>query len=250
MRDQDMTKFLLTLATAVASLSFFTAGSTALAGGKDVTGVVELFTSQGCSSCPPADKVLAALAGRDDVVALGYHVDYWDYLGWKDTLGSPENTARQYAYRLSLNTSTVYTPQAVINGASHENGADGTAIEASLKKPLPVTLDIVRMRGSVKIQVPAGNTGGRNVHAIMVRYGADRTVAVERGENGGRDIRYANPVTGIQTLGMWHGEAATFELPDDAIFGSKGEGCAILLQAVGPDGTPGQILGAAKIDSW
>ena len=95
---------------------------------KKPSGVVELFTSQGCSSCPPADAVLAELAEAGDVVALGYHVDYWDYLGWKDTLGSPENTARQYEYGKSFGDRSVYTPQAVINGRTHVNGAKREAV--------------------------------------------------------------------------------------------------------------------------
>ena len=95
-------------------------------------GVVELFTSQGCNSCPPADAVLAKLAKRGDVVALGYHIDYWDYLGWRDTLASPAFTARQNAYRKTLGTTDVYTPQAVLNGRMDINGADGKRIIADL----------------------------------------------------------------------------------------------------------------------
>jgi hypothetical protein len=243
-------KTLIRKTLALAPVALIAVNVQAYAGATRIKGVVELFTSQGCSSCPPADKVLSGLAKREDVIALGYHVDYWDYLGWKDTLGSPDNTERQQAYRRSLRSSSVYTPQAVINGATHVVGSDGAAIEGALNQPLAIELSIEKMQGSVKINVPKADIGGRKVHAVMVRYGVDENVSVQRGENHGQTIKYANPVTGIQTLGMWHGEPATFELPDDAIFGSKGAGCAILLQSVGADGTPGEILGAAEIDSW
>jgi hypothetical protein len=171
-------------------------------------GVVELFTSQGCSSCPPADHVLDELASSGDVIALGYHVDYWDYLGWKDTLGSPENTKRQYQYGKSLGERSVYTPQAVIN-------ADA-----------------------------APNQKG-NAHLVLVYFDPQHPVIIQRGENRGKTINYANPVTDIQTAGMWHGKAASFEFPKSEIL-RKG-GCAVLLQSVRPGGLPGPILGAAMI---
>ncbi|MCX7303033.1 MAG: DUF1223 domain-containing protein [Hyphomicrobiales bacterium] len=153
-------------------------------------GVVELFTSQGCNSCPPADKVLAELAEKGEVVALGYHVDYWDYLGWKDTLATPENTERQHLYGKAFQERSVYTPQAVINGRLHVNGARREAVRAS-----PIT--------------------------------------------------YANPVTSVQTAGMWHGKATRFELPRSEV--TKTGGCAILLQAFSKLGLPGPILGAAVV---
>lgn len=224
------------------------APGTATAGATAVKGVVELFTSQGCSSCPPADKVLEDLAQRDDVVTLGYHVDYWDYLGWKDSLGSPDNTARQYAYRRSLGSSSVYTPQAVLNGTSHANGGNARAVAKALVQPLPVQLGVRESASSVLITVPPFAVADQHVQAVMVRFGADKTVAVERGENRGRSLHYVNPVTSIQTLGMWHGEARELELPNDAVYGDGGDGCAVLLQVIREDGSPGRILGAVQID--
>jgi hypothetical protein len=100
----------------------------------DLTGVVELFTSQGCSSCPPADAELAKMADKGDVLALSYHVDYWNYLGWADTLASKASTERQYGYARTLKRKNVYTPQAVINGRDHANGADPAAVNALINK--------------------------------------------------------------------------------------------------------------------
>ncbi|TIV92263.1 MAG: DUF1223 domain-containing protein, partial [Mesorhizobium sp.] len=97
-------------------------------------GVVELFTSQGCSSCPPADEFFAELAGKDDIIALAYHVNYWDYLGWQDTLSTKENTERQYDYMRAFGSRSVYTPQAVINGRSHVNGASRKDVDGALAR--------------------------------------------------------------------------------------------------------------------
>ncbi len=237
----------LTATAGAVVLCGLTVAGTDVSRAGEVKGVVELFTSQGCSSCPPADEVLAELAKRDDIVALGYHVDYWDYLGWKDSLGSPENTARQHAYARTLRSTSVYTPQAVLNGRSHANGSDRAAIETAATKPLLVPLDVKKSDRTVTISVPAADIGARDVHAILVRYGNAQTVSVQRGENRGRELHYANPVISIQTLAMWKGGAESFELPQDAVFGDKGDGCAVLLQVMGKDGAPGEIIGAANI---
>ncbi len=214
-------------------------------------GVVELFTSQGCSSCPPADSVLADLARSGDVVALAYHVDYWDYLGWKDTLGRPENTARQYDYGKFFGSRSVYTPQAVINGRTHVNGAKRAAVEAALSKMrtsgngLTVDIDITRAGDSIMIDADGAPGGTGKAHLVLVYFDATRPVVIERGENKGRTIRYANPVTGVQTVGMWHGKPIRFEFPQSEV--AKKGGCAVLLQKVSKDGLPGPILGAALI---
>lgn len=230
----------------VAGVAF---GNPAAAGETAVRGVVELFTSQGCSSCPPADKLLVELAERDEVVALGYHVDYWDYLGWKDHLGSEENTQRQYAYRRSLRSSTVYTPQAVLNGVSHANGGNARAIGEALREPLPVQIGVTKNASSVSISIPEAQVGDTHIQAIMVRYGPSETVDVKRGENRGRVLHYVNPVMSIQTLGMWYGEARELELPNDAVFADGGGGgCAVLLQVIEKNGAPGRIIGAVRVE--
>ncbi len=213
-------------------------------------GVVELFTSQGCNSCPPADIVLDELARQGDVIALGYHVDYWDYLGWKDTLGRAENTQRQYQYGKSFGTRSVYTPQAVINGRIHVNGARRGDVMGSLDRfqkagGLPVGIAISHVGNSVIIDTAAASDGKGNAHLVLVFFDHRKPVLIQRGENRGKTISYANPVTGIQTAGMWHGKAARFEFPQSEI--SRKGGCAVILQSVDADGLPGPILGAALI---
>ncbi|MDQ2633921.1 MAG: thioredoxin family protein [Pseudomonadota bacterium] len=214
-------------------------------------GVVELFTSQGCNSCPPADAVLAELAQQGDVVTLGYHVDYWDYLGWKDTLGSPENTERQKLYGKAFGKREVYTPQAVINGRVHVKAGKREAVDGALTRlenrgeGLSVDIDITRAGDSVMIDAAAAPGGKGNAHLVLVHFDRMKPVTIERGENKGRTITYANPVTNVQTAGMWHGSAQRFELPRSEV--NKKGGCAILLQSVDGDGLPGPIIGAAVV---
>lgn len=215
-------------------------------------GVVELFTSQGCSSCPPADALLAELAETDGFVALAYHVDYWDYLGWKDTLGSAQFTQRQYDYAKSLGNRMVYTPQAVLNGRSHVNGSNRRLVVGGLEQMtsqgsgLDVKINVTRTNGSIVIETGASSDGTGDAHLVLVYFESDRSVKIERGENRGKVIRYVNSVTGVQTAGMWHGEKTRFELPESEI-AKQGDGCAVLLQLVGPGGTPGPIIGATII---
>jgi hypothetical protein len=214
-------------------------------------GVVELFTSQGCNSCPPADALLAELAGRGDVVALGYHVDYWDYLGWKDTLGRPENTERQKLYGEAFGKREVYTPQAVINGRVHVKGGKREAVDHAIAEldqkgeGLSIDIEVTRTGDSVTIDTAGSPDGRGDAHLVLVHFDPMQPVAIERGENKGKTITYANPVTDVQTAGMWHGKPARFELPRSEI--NKDGGCAILLQAVDGKGLPGPILGAAVL---
>ncbi len=214
-------------------------------------GVVELFTSQGCNSCPPADKVLAELADKGEVVALGYHVDYWDYLGWKDTLATPQNTERQYLYGKAFSKRSVYTPQAVINGRVHVNGAKREAVGAALSemqrtgKGLSVDINVTQSADSIVIDTAGVPDGKGNAHLVLVHFDPMKPVEIERGENMGQTIAYANPVTSVQTAGMWHGKAMRFELPRSEV--NKKGGCAILLQSVNKQGLPGPILGAAVV---
>jgi hypothetical protein len=214
-------------------------------------GVVELFTSQGCNSCPPADAVLADLAEQGDVVALGYHVDYWDYLGWKDTLGSPENTERQKLYGKAFGKREVYTPQAVINGRVHVKAGKREAVDGALTElenrgdGMSVDINVTRSGESVMIDAAAAPGEKGDAHLVLVHFEPMKPVTIERGENKGQTITYANPVTSVQTAGMWHGKAQRFELPRSEV--NKKGGCAILLQAVNKEGLPGPILGAAVV---
>ncbi|WP_274423368.1 DUF1223 domain-containing protein [Chelativorans sp. YIM 93263] len=211
-------------------------------------GVVELFTSQGCSRCPPADEILSELAERKDMVVLAYHVSYWDYLGWKDEFATPENTARQRDYENVLNTS-VYTPQAVINGGFSEVGSDREALLSLLEThaPLPVDVELSYKEKSLVIDVGSSSTvePAADTHVVLVYYRPRQAVAIREGENAGREIVYRNIVTDFQTVGMWHGEPLRLELPMSQVK-KKGGGCAVLLQSVGEPGNPGPILGAAN----
>ncbi|MBB4144732.1 DUF1223 domain-containing protein [Rhizobium rhizoryzae] len=232
------------------TVSLLVAG-TALAG--DISspkGVVELFTSQGCSSCPPADAALKQIVDQGDVVALSYHVDYWNYLGWTDTLSSKENTERQYGYAHSMGRSGVYTPQAIINGRAHVKGTDVAAINGKISQlhgegqglTVPIT---ARMNGEeMEISIPAGE--GR-ADVVVAYFTKKEAVTVERGENSGRQMEYWHNVYDVQTVGMWEGKDLKITLPAKAMGRSKKDGCAILLQASGPKGEPAAIMGAAVL---
>ena len=198
-----MRLFLLWIATALAL------ALPAKAGDRPV--VVELFTSQGCSSCPPADKFLHKLADRDDVIALAMHVDYWDYIGWKDSFASPALTARQRAYARENNRRMVYTPQMIINGGDHVVG----------NRPMDVTDVIDRHRGQAEtIELALARNGDTltisaqpksrlkgPLSVQLIRYRPRATVDITRGENAGRTLSYANIVTDMQLLQSWDGRA-------------------------------------------
>ena len=216
-------------------------------------GVIELFTSQGCNSCPPADAVFADFAQEGEVVALAYHVNYWDYLGWQDTLGSVESTERQYDYMKSFGTRSVYTPQAVINGRAHVNGAVRSEVTAALDgmsgagNGLKVGISVTRSGDSVVIETDSAKEPVGEAHVVLVYYDPVQPVVITRGENTGKTVNYWNAVKDIQTAGMWHGKSARFEMPVSDM-AKKGSNCAVLLQSAGKDGAPGPILGAAVID--
>jgi hypothetical protein len=212
--------------------------------------VVELFTSQGCSSCPPADQLLAELAGRPDVLALTFPVDYWDYLGWKDTLAQPAFTARQRAYASARNDKQVYTPQIVVNGLKPVVGSDRTKIESLMAKAannggLPVAVAISEVGSAVTIEIQASPDSPLSGEAWLLPVAKLREVAIGRGENKGRTIAYANVVRGMVKLGDWSGTAARFEVPLDQARPVDTDTYVVLVQAVG-DAKPGAILGAAK----
>ena len=198
--------------------------------------VVELFTSQGCSSCPPADAVLGKLAQRTGVLALGYHVDYWDSLGWKDTLGSQAHTIRQRSYAASRGDGQVYTPQAVVDGKGLTIGSNGRSIDAMMDAPLPVD---VKVTGKT-VAVGEG-TGSGSIWRVDITKHA--TVPIGRGENSGSTVTYVNAVRGMTLLGAWTGHAASYPL--GGCGATRGaDDCAVILQA-GSGRKPGPILGAA-----
>ena len=231
------------------------AGPAMASGSKPITGVIEMFTSQGCGSCPDADRLLLDLAREDQLVALGYHVDYWDYRGWKDTLASPEFSERQAGYARSFDSLSVYTPQAVINGRRHVKGSDEAAIERTMAdlqrsgEGLAVDVNLSRSGNNIVIEAGPGSVEGREAHLVLVFFDAMTEVAIDRGDNRGNTIAYANVVKDIRTAGVWHGSAVRYELPRSEVVRTGSTGCALLLQAVGKDNLPGEILGAAVLSA-
>lgn len=208
--------------------------------------VVELFTSQGCSSCPPADALLADLAQRQDVIALALHVDYWDYLGWKDEFGDPGFTQRQKAYARAAGHSSVYTPQMIIGGRDHLIGAKpmklAELIEAHSKQVPMVKLMAVHQGG--KLTVSAERNGSarlpKKMMLYVVRFAPMRKVEIRRGENAGKTIDYANIVTSWTPVAKWDGAAALRMTVD--LNGDKSP-AAVIVQSSGH----GPILAAAQV---
>jgi hypothetical protein len=229
-------------------------GATLAGGGiaqAETRAVIELFTSQGCSSCPPADALLAEYADRDDILALSFNVDYWDMLGWKDTLASHDNTERQRNYALARGDGQVYTPQAVIDGRTHVVGSNRSAIEAALRDdPDGLTVPVGLSMSGDSLSVEIGATVATDLpHATLwlVMYDQSVTVPIERGENTGRTITYSNVVRKLRPIAMWKGEPMTVDLPKSEIKQAKVRNCAVLLQTESEGGLPGRILGAATI---
>lgn len=245
----------LVIAACTAAGAFFTVAATAVAGGERPRAVVELFTSQGCGKCPPADALLGRLAADPSLVALTFAVDYWDYLGWKDTSARPEFTQRQRAYAEARADRAVYTPQVVIDGRAHVVGSDRDAIEAKIAElrgagaaPM-VDVDVETTADSLVVRVadaPAGLTAPRAT-VWLARYDRNRTIRIGRGENSGRTVAYTHLVKALQPIGMWKGSALRIELPRQDTAHDGEEGCAVLLQAEGEAG-PGRILGARRVE--
>ena len=170
--------------------------------------VIELFTSQGCSSCPPADAMLHQLAARDDVIALALHVDYWDYIGWKDKFAKPEFSNRQREYAILGSRRSVYTPQMVVNGVTDVVGARplklSEAISHHAANASPMDISLKRRGNSLKIAGQANGSKGPFV-VQMVRYMPVSNVRITRGENAGRTLAYANVVSDWKIVGEWDG---------------------------------------------
>ena len=198
--------------------------------------VVELFQSQGCSSCPPANANVMALAGRPDLLTLSFGVTYWDQLGWKDTFASPQYTARQWDYARGLRHSEVYTPQVVVNGRVDIVGTDLAALKALIAHEGPVSGPMV-MVGNSRASVGAGRGSAQ---VWLVRYDPNIVqVPVTRGENSGVTLPHRNVVKQLVKLGEWHGAAASYGFP---VAGNPAWREAVFLQA----GTGGAIIAAAR----
>ncbi|MBW4708493.1 DUF1223 domain-containing protein [Roseobacter sp. YSTF-M11] len=171
--------------------------------------VVELFTSQGCSSCPPADEMLHALAERDDVIALALHVDYWDYIGWKDEFADPRNAERQRAYATVAGRRSIYTPEMIVNGLTDIIGAKPMEVSKAiaLHKEYPAAVKVALKRVGDRVQIDAEvlRRGTGPMVVQLLRYKPKREARITRGENAGRTISYANVTQDWKVVREWDG---------------------------------------------
>ena len=214
--------------------------------------VVELFTSQGCSSCPPADKILGELKHRDDVIALTFPVDYWDYLGWKDTLASPAHSKRQRDYARARGDRQIYTPQMVMNGRVHVVGNRPVSInkaiktvtnESGVKISMTADGDAIRL-SATNVDANASLTNDKAT-LWLVLFNGSETIKIGRGENGGHTITYHNVVRQMTPIGMWEGKPMTISLPKSQFVASGFDGCAVILQR----DKSHEIIAAAMMDN-
>jgi hypothetical protein len=217
--------------------------------------VIELFTSQGCSSCPAADKLAGELAHDPSLLVMSLAVDIWDYLGWKDTLALHGHTIRQRAYADGRGDREVYTPQVVVNGIVHVLGSDRVAIEKAIAQtrstaaPLTLAVTMSVADGKVTVNVPAATDDHRSGEVWLCPITGKTPVAIGRGENNGRTLTYTNVVRRWVKLGDWNGAAATFsvpvsDLPDADYSLMDVDQLAVIVQS-GVAAKPGLMLGAA-----
>lgn len=206
--------------------------------------VLELYTSQGCSSCPPADAFLETLVGDPRLMPLSLHVDYWDYIGWEDSFASPKFTERQEAYARAAGSRMIYTPQMIIGGRDQVEGNDPAAVTAILAKHLaakaPVTLVVERQGDMLIIRAEADPPLTDAVRVQVVRFLPEATVDIQRGENAGKMVTYHNIVTSWEHVGDWQGTSPlemTASVPGS-------EPAVVIVQQEGP----ATILAAARAD--
>ncbi|HWA17659.1 MAG TPA: DUF1223 domain-containing protein [Devosia sp.] len=209
--------------------------------------VLELFTSQGCNSCPQADALLTKLSQRKDIITLAYHVDYWDYVGWADTFGSAENSEFQREYARSWGSTRIYTPQIVVNGRMGVIGSRSGEVDDAItdaKLDLPVSLAV--NGGMLEVTVGA-RSDAREATIWLVTYKDSEVVSIERGENAGKTMNYTTIVTGRQVLGMWEPDRGShLKLPLKELMADGSNGAVILIQEEA-EGLPGPILGASSV---
>ncbi len=227
------------LSTAALALAVIAHSRLAHAADADHPTVVEIFQSQGCSSCPPANANVIALGDRPDLLTLSFGVTYWDKLGWKDTFGSPQYTQRQWDYARFFHRGEVATPQVVVNGRADVVGNRRDALEALIQH-------VDRGNSGPKINLEqaqvtiAASAAEGHADILLVRYDPKLVeVPIGRGENGGKTLPHRNVVKELTRLGTWTGQAVSFVLPKAGLTGLK---TAILLQ----DSADGAILGAAR----
>lgn len=228
---------------AILTSAFVACSAPAMAGENIV--VVELFTSQGCSSCPPADALMHKLVAKDNVIALSLHVDYWDYIGWKDRFADPAYSRRQKDYAAAGGRNMVYTPQMIVNGQDQVVGARGMELSELIMshRDRPSLAEVALDRDGDLLQIGllplAGSEGGDFVIELL-RYSEERSVDITRGENAGRHLSYLHVVDHLERVGTWDGDGpARIEV---SLEGDRP--VVVLVQERGP----GRIVAAAALD--
>jgi hypothetical protein len=217
----------------------------------DPRAIVELFTSQGCSSCPPADKIIGDLAKDPSIIALSMPIDYWDYLGWKDTLADARFSARQKAYSHMRGDRDVYTPQAVVNGEVHVIGSDRAGIDDAISDTrktegvmsVPVSMTVTGKQINVSVAAsrdPAASHGEVWICSVSKAV----PISIARGENRGREVTYHNVVRNVLKVGDWNGNPGSWSVPLENISREGVDAAAVFVQDGNRD-RPGPMLGAA-----
>lgn len=205
--------------------------------------LVELFTSQGCSSCPPADKLAGELKSDPNNIVVSFNVDYWDYLGWRDTLAKPEYSQRQYDYAKSRGDGQVYTPQMIINGVEHTsgNGSVANLIAKARKLGSPTKLNLEMTAKEIKVDIPDQSFNGEATLWLMA-IASEKKQKIERGENAGEVITYHNSVRNLVPAAMWKGGAYQGSWMRDAVIPADCKSCVAVLQRE----RTGAVLGLAR----
>jgi len=238
--------FRTVLAGVALAASLLAALTPADAGGPHRPVLVELYTSQGCSSCLPADALLGQMAGRRDVIALSLPVTYWDMLGWKDTLASEGNTRRQKAYAEEMRSGGVYTPQMIVDGVDDIVGSKEQAVEAAIaargndRDSVPIALSATPKE--IRIVIGAGRAGPDATIWLFHVLGK-ATVAIGAGENAGQKVTYRNIVRAVHAVGMWKGQQVVLDLPRADMPAPPHDAIAVVVQ----EGGYGRVIGAAMI---
>jgi hypothetical protein len=218
----------------------------------DPRAVVELFTSQGCSSCPPADKIIGELAKDPSIIAMSMPIDYWDYLGWKDTLADSRFSARQKAYSRMRGDRDVYTPQAVINGSLHVIGSDRESIENAIHATreeggvmsIPVTMTQSGKQLTVSVAAASKAPVAQHGEVWICSISKAVPISIGRGENRGQEITYHNVVRNLVKLGDWSGNSGSWTVPLETV-AHDGVDAAVAIVQDGSRDKPGPMLGAA-----
>jgi hypothetical protein len=246
---------LLAVLASIAATSSLAADSVA-GGQSSVTprAVVELYTSQGCSSCPPADALLGKLAADPSIIALSFPVDYWNYLGWKDTFGSPRNSERQRNYARARGDGAIYTPQAIINGEVHVNGASEAEIEKAIQTtsekvgPQHIPIRFWQERNTLNFAL-GGEEPGHAAREATIWLGvvqSSGTVDIKEGENQGKQLTYTNIVRELTPIGLWRGQPLEIQLPRAALMQAEIQKIVVLLQ----EDRSGPIIGGMLAGLW